>query len=98
MQRKRNDSEGWKRGEGAYSKEVKLRRDGWPMPADPGTSREGGGAYTSDADAGLVRGDDFEGSASSRQIWSDVEANQRPGGEFDSTGAIRSGVSRSQKR
>jgi hypothetical protein len=53
-------------------------------------------AYTSDDDAGLVRRQDFEHSAGSRQIWRDVEANQNPDGEFDTTGGIRSGVNRSQ--
>jgi hypothetical protein len=53
-------------------------------------------AYTSDDDAGLRRADDFEHSAGSRQIWLDVEANQNPDGEFDTTGGIRSGVNRSQ--
>lgn len=31
-----------------------------------------------------------------RQIWQDVEANQRPNGEFDSTGPIKAGVNRKQ--
>jgi hypothetical protein len=53
-------------------------------------------AYTSDDDAGLVRRQDFEHSAGSRQIWRDMEANQNPDGEFDTTGGIRSGVNRSQ--
>ena len=96
--RKRNDDEGHKRGQGAYSQEVKLRRDGWPMPADPGTSSRGAGRYTRDDDAGLKRTDDFEHHSASRQIWQDVEDNQRPGGEYDSTGPIRSGVNRSQDR
>lgn len=56
-------------------------------------------AYTSDDDAPLTRtaGNDERGFAS-RQIWEDVEANQNPGGEFDSTGPITAGVNRSQKR
>ena len=53
-------------------------------------------AYTSDDDARLVRRGDFEGTAGERQIYSDVEENARPGGEYDSTGAIRSGINRSQ--
>jgi hypothetical protein len=54
-------------------------------------------AYTSDDDAGLVhRTDDFETGSASRQIWEDVEANQNPGDEFDTTGPIRSGVNGSQ--
>lgn len=55
------------------------------------------GAYTSN-DSGLTRTDDFEHGSASRQIWQDVEDNQRPGGEYDSTGAIKSGVNRSQKQ
>ena len=53
------------------------------------------GIYPDD-DAGLVRRQDFEHSAGSRQIWRDMEANQNPDGEFDTTGGIRSGVNRSQ--
>lgn len=53
-------------------------------------------AYTSDDHAGLVRRQDFEHSAGSRQIYLDVEANQNPGGEFDSTGPIKAGVNRGQ--
>jgi hypothetical protein len=61
------------------------------------------GAYT-DNDSGLTRTDNFEGPNSSyyggsvsRQIWEDVEANQNPDGEFDTTGKISAGVNRSQK-
>jgi hypothetical protein len=91
--RKRNDSEGWKRGEGAFSKEVQLR-NAPPLPRNPETSAKGEGAYTSDADGGLVRSDDFEHGASSRQIWSDTDKNSSDDGDR----GIRAGVNRSQKR
>jgi hypothetical protein len=62
-----------------------------------------GHAAYSDDDAGLTRTDNFEGPDSSyyagsgsRQIWEDVEANQNPGDEFDTTGPIKAGVNRSQ--
>jgi hypothetical protein len=42
------DDEGWRKGRGAYSKEVKLNRGSFPNSV-PGTSPKGpGGKYTSD--------------------------------------------------
>jgi hypothetical protein len=46
------DEEGWKRGAGAYSKEVKLNRGSFPNSV-PGTDPRGVGKYTSD-DSGLT--------------------------------------------
>jgi hypothetical protein len=46
------DEEGWKRGAGAYSKEVKLNRGFFPNSV-PGTDPRGVGKYTSD-DSGLT--------------------------------------------
>jgi hypothetical protein len=61
------------------------------------------GEYTSN-DSGLTRTDNFEGKSGSRfggsvsrDILDDVETNQNPGGEFDTTGPITAGVNRSQK-
>jgi hypothetical protein len=42
------DNEGWRKGQGAYSKEVKLNRGSFPNSV-PGTSPKGpGGKYTND--------------------------------------------------
>jgi hypothetical protein len=87
-----------------YTKKYKTPMD------DPGVypgrdkrERSQAGSYT-DNESGLTRTDNFEGSDSSnfggsgsRDIMDDVESNQNPNGEFDTTGPIRAGVNRSQK-
>jgi hypothetical protein len=59
------DDEGWRKGRGAYSKEVKLNRGSFPNSV-PGTSPKGpGGKYTSDEQVttqGHSRGPDFRDS------------------------------------
>jgi hypothetical protein len=42
------DDEGWRKGQGAYSKEVKLNRGSFPNSV-PGTDPSGHGRYTDDA-------------------------------------------------
>jgi len=77
------DEEGWKRGAGAYSKEVKLNRGSFPNSV-PGTDPRGVGKYTSD-DSGLnrVTSDDVKFATPERltndaaiDIWDIVESNQ----------------------
>jgi hypothetical protein len=41
------DDEGWRKGQGAYSKEVKLNRGSFPNSV-PGTDPKGQGKYTND--------------------------------------------------
>jgi hypothetical protein len=76
--RKRNDSEGWKRGVGAYSQGVTLREGRFP-DSNPGTSKRGVGAYTED-EAGLRNTLPDEQTADTRDINADVEGNQPDGG------------------
>ena len=75
------DEEGWKRGAGAYSKEVKLNRGSFPNSV-PGTDPRGVGKYTSD-DSGLtltkVDPERLTNDAAI-DIWDIVESNQPDSG------------------
>ncbi len=100
--RKRNDRVKGGRGvdgrEGeSYTKDHAFNDVDFGYAGNDKLERSRPGAYTSNA-AGLTRTDGFEHGSASRQIWEDVEVNQRPGGEYDSTGPIKAGVNRSQKR
>lgn len=100
--RKHNDSR--KRGQGIdgglgedFTKAHAFNDVQFGYPGGQGSERSKPGKYGTN-DAGLTRTDDFEHGSASRDILDDVEANQNPNGEFDSTGGIRAGVNRSQKR
>ena len=83
------DNEGWRKGQGAYSKEVKLNRGSFPNSI-PGTDPKGHGKYTTD-DSGLtLKKVDPERltNEAGRDIMDNVEANQLGG----KTGPVKYGV------
>jgi hypothetical protein len=99
MIRKRNDSVkdgcGDSGTEGqTFTKDHAFNDVNFGYPGRDKRERSVSGAYTRDDDAGLVRRDDFEHSAGSRQIWSDVEQNSDT--VDDNHNAITHGVDRGQ--
>jgi hypothetical protein len=98
--RKRNDAV--KRGRGIdgglgedYTEAGAFNDVDFGYPGQRSKESSYAGAYTNNR-SGLTRTDGFEHGSASRQIWEDVEANQNPGGEFDSTGPIKAGLNRKQ--
>jgi hypothetical protein len=100
--RKRNDSV--KPGKGIdgrlgedYTEKFNVPDMQFAYPGQRSKESSYAGEYTSN-DSGLTRTDDFQFGSASRDILDDVESNQNPGGEFDTTGPIKAAVNRSQKR
>ena len=77
------DDEGWRKGQGAYSKEVKLNRGSFPNSV-PGTDPKGAGKYTNDEQVThRVTSDDVKFATPERltndaaiDIWDVVTENQ----------------------
>jgi hypothetical protein len=101
MLRKRNDSVKDGCGDSGtdgqnYTKDHAFNDVNFGYPGADKRERSRPGKYTTN-DADLTRTDGFEHGSGSRSIYQDVEQNQRPNGEFDSTGPIKAGVNRGQK-
>jgi hypothetical protein len=102
MKRKRDDSV--KPGKGIngtlgenYSRAYAV--DPWSYPGEKSKESVYEPAYSPASDGASAQrtsADDFQFTAATRQIWQDVEENQNPGGEFDTTGPIKAGVNRKQ--